>query len=108
MAAGGDVSQIVLQMTNAAAQMVIDPLFRRGVLFFKGGVRGDVLGRFFSPKDLFRKQIKAREKKKGVNMRLQMGARNRLEENSLSNGTLLWWSVVLLDGLLSLVRHDVK
>jgi hypothetical protein len=26
-------------------------------------------------------------------------------ENSLSNGTLLWWSVVLLDGLLSLVGH---
>jgi hypothetical protein len=59
MAAGGDVSQIVLQMPNAAAQLVIDPLFRRGVLFFKGGVRGDILGRFFSPKDLFREQIKA-------------------------------------------------
>jgi hypothetical protein len=38
-------------------------------------------------------------------MRLQMGARNRFVENSLSNGTLLWWSVVLLDGLLSLVCH---
>jgi hypothetical protein len=35
MAAGGDVSQIVLQMPNAAAQLVVDPLFRRGVLFFK-------------------------------------------------------------------------
>jgi hypothetical protein len=34
-----------------------------------------------------------------------MGARNRLEENSLSNGMLLWWSVILLDGLLSLVCH---
>jgi hypothetical protein len=44
---------------------VIDPLFWCGVLFFKGGVRGDVLGRFFSPKDLFRKQIKARGNKKG-------------------------------------------
>jgi hypothetical protein len=65
MAAGGDVSQIVLQMPNAAAQLMIDPLFRRGVLFFKGGVRGDVLGRFFSPKDFFRKQIKAGENKKG-------------------------------------------
>jgi hypothetical protein len=38
-------------------------------------------------------------------MRLQMGARDRLEENSLSNGTLLWWSAVLLNGLLSFVRH---
>jgi hypothetical protein len=65
MAAGSDVSQIVLQMPNEAAQLVIDPLFRRGVLFFKGGVRGDVLGCFFSPKDLFRKQIKAGGDKKG-------------------------------------------
>jgi hypothetical protein len=55
MAAGGDVSQIVLQMPNAAAQLVIDPLFQRGVPFFKGGVRGNVLECFFSPKDLFRK-----------------------------------------------------
>jgi hypothetical protein len=38
-------------------------------------------------------------------MRLQTRGRNRLTENSLSNGTLLWRSVVLLDGLLSLVRH---
>jgi hypothetical protein len=34
-----------------------------------------------------------------------MRARNRLKENSLSNGTLLWWSAVLFDGFLSLVRH---
>jgi hypothetical protein len=65
MAAGSDVSQIMLHMSNAAAQLVIDPLFWCGVLFFKGGVRGDVLGCFFSPKDLFRKQIKAGENKKG-------------------------------------------
>jgi hypothetical protein len=55
VAAGGDVSQIMLQMPNAAAQLVIDPLFWRGVLLFKGGVRGDVLGRFFGPKNFFRK-----------------------------------------------------
>jgi hypothetical protein len=65
MAAGGDVSQIMLQMPNAAAQLVIDPLFWRGVLFFKGGVRGDVLRRFFGPEDFFRKQIKVGENKKG-------------------------------------------
>jgi hypothetical protein len=40
-------------------------------------------------------------------MRLQTRVRNRLAENSLSNGTLLWWSVVLLDGLLSFVRHGL-
>jgi hypothetical protein len=55
----------MLQMPNAAAQLVIDPLFWRGVLFFKGGVRGDVLWHFFGPKDFFRKQIKAGENKKG-------------------------------------------
>jgi hypothetical protein len=65
MAAGGDISQIMLQMPNEAAQLVIDPLFWRGVLFFKGGVRGDVLRRFFSLKDFFRKQIMARENKEG-------------------------------------------
>jgi hypothetical protein len=36
-----------------------------------------------------------------------MRARNRLTENSLSNGMLLWWSVVLLDGFLSLVCHGL-
>jgi hypothetical protein len=105
MAAGGDVSQIMLQMPNAAAQLVIDPLFWRGVLFFKGGVIGDVLRRFFGPKDFFRKQIKTGEKQERVNMRLQMRARSGLRENSLSNGALLWWGAVLLDGLLASVCH---
>jgi hypothetical protein len=41
-------------------------------------------------------------------MRLQTGARNGLIENSLSNGTLLWWSAVLLDRLLSFVRHGLR
>jgi hypothetical protein len=40
-------------------------------------------------------------------MRLQTRARNRLTENSLSNGTLLWWSVAFLDGLFSLVRYGL-
>jgi hypothetical protein len=34
-------------------------------------------------------------------------SKNGLKENSLSNGTLLWWTTVLLDGLLSLVRHGL-
>jgi hypothetical protein len=105
MAASGDVSQIVLQMSNAAAQLMVDPLFWRGVLCFKGGVRGDVLRRFFSPQDFFRKQIKAGKKQEGVNIRLHMEARSRLKENSLSNGALLCWGVVLLDGLLAFARH---
>jgi hypothetical protein len=36
-----------------------------------------------------------------------MGARNRLIEDSLSNGMPLWWSTALLDGLLSFVRHGL-
>jgi hypothetical protein len=104
MAAGGDVSQIMLQMPNAVAQLVIDPLLQRGVLFFKRGVRGDVLGYFCGPKDFFREKIKAGGKQGGVNMRLQMKARSRLKENSLLNGALLW-SAVFLDGLFAFVRH---
>jgi hypothetical protein len=34
-----------------------------------------------------------------------MRARSRLKENSLLNGALLLWSVVLLNGLLAFVRH---
>jgi hypothetical protein len=34
------------------------PLFRRGVLCFKGGIGGDVLRHVFGPDDFFRKQIK--------------------------------------------------
>jgi hypothetical protein len=45
-------------MPNTAAQLAVDPLFQRGVLFFRGGVGEDVLGNLFSPKDLFRKQVK--------------------------------------------------
>jgi hypothetical protein len=52
-------------MPNTAAQLMVDPLFWRGVLCFKGGVRGDVLRHFFGPKDFFRKQIKAGDNKKG-------------------------------------------
>jgi hypothetical protein len=52
-------------MPNAAAQLVVDPLFWRGVLCFKGGVGGDVLRRFFGPKDFFGKQIKAGGKQVG-------------------------------------------
>jgi hypothetical protein len=46
---------------------VVNPLFRRGVLFFSGGVGEDVLGNLFSSKDLFRKKVKAGKKYRGVN-----------------------------------------
>jgi hypothetical protein len=65
LAASGDISQIVFQMPDAAAQLMVDPLLRRGILRFKGGVRGDAHGYFFSPKDFLRKQIKAGGNEKG-------------------------------------------
>jgi hypothetical protein len=52
-------------MPNTAAQLVVNPLFRRGVFFFRGGIEEDVLGNLFSPKDLFRKQVKTRKSREG-------------------------------------------
>jgi hypothetical protein len=91
-------------MPNTAAQLVVDPLFWRGVLCFKGGVGGDVLRSFFGPKDFFGKKIKARGKQVGMNMKLHTKARSRLKGNSLSNGALHWWGAILLDGLLAFVH----
>jgi hypothetical protein len=55
----------VLQVPNAAAQLVVDPLFWRGVFLFSGGIREDVLGNLFSSKDFFREQIKAGRSRNG-------------------------------------------
>jgi hypothetical protein len=49
----------MLQVPNAAAQLMAGSLFRRGILYFEGGIRGDVLRHIFGPDDFFRKQIKA-------------------------------------------------
>jgi hypothetical protein len=46
-------------MPNAAAQLMVGPLFRRGILCFEGGIGGDVLRHIFGPDDFFREQIKA-------------------------------------------------
>jgi hypothetical protein len=53
-------------MPNAAAQLVVRPLFRRSVFSLSGGIREDVLGNLFCSKDLLREQVKA-EKRRGVN-----------------------------------------
>jgi hypothetical protein len=52
-------------MPNAAAQLVVDPLFWCGVFFFRGGIGEDVLGNLFSSKDFFRKQVKTRKSREG-------------------------------------------
>jgi hypothetical protein len=46
-------------MPNATAQLVVGLLFRRGVFFFSRRIREDVLGNFFSSKDLLWEQVKA-------------------------------------------------
>jgi hypothetical protein len=54
----------MLQVPNAAAQLVAGPLFRRDVLCFEGGIGGDVLRHVFGPDDFFRKQIRLKEERK--------------------------------------------
>jgi hypothetical protein len=79
------------------------PLFRRGILCFEGGIRGDVLGHIFGPDDFFREQIEA-EKGKEENMKRKIiwRTRNRSRENSPSNRAFLRRAALL--GLLALVH----
>jgi hypothetical protein len=49
----------MLQVPNAAAQLMDGSLLGRSILCFKGRVRGDVLRHVFGPDDLLWKQIKA-------------------------------------------------
>jgi hypothetical protein len=46
-------------MPNAAAQLVVCLLFRRGVFFFNGRIGEDALGNLFRSKDFFMEQVKA-------------------------------------------------
>jgi hypothetical protein len=54
----------MLQVPNAAAQLMAAPLFRRGILCFEGRIGGDVLRHIFGPDDFFRKQVKAEKRKR--------------------------------------------
>jgi hypothetical protein len=49
----------MLQVPNAAAQLMDGSLLGRGILCFKGRIRGDVLRHVFGPDDFFRNQIEA-------------------------------------------------
>jgi hypothetical protein len=49
----------MLQVPNAVAQLMADPLLGRGILCLKRGIRGDILGHVFGPDEFLRKQIKA-------------------------------------------------
>jgi hypothetical protein len=50
----------MLQVPNAAARLMAGSLFGRSILYFEGGIRGDVLRHVFGPDDFFRKQIEAK------------------------------------------------
>jgi hypothetical protein len=90
LATGGDVPEAVLQVPNAAAQLLAGPLFRRVILCFEGGIGGDVLGHIFGPDDFFREQIKAgRGKEENMKHEIMWRTRNRSRENSPSNRALL-------------------
>jgi hypothetical protein len=54
-----------LLVDAAAAQLVVDPLLRCGIFFFRGGIREDVLGNLFCSKDFFRKQVKTEKAERG-------------------------------------------
>jgi hypothetical protein len=49
----------MLQVPYAAAQPMVGPLFRRGILCFERGIGGDVFRHIFGSDDFFGKQIKA-------------------------------------------------
>jgi hypothetical protein len=48
----------MLQVPNAAAQLMAGSLLGSGILCFNGRIRGDVLRHVFGPDDFLRKQIK--------------------------------------------------
>jgi hypothetical protein len=83
----------MLQVPNAAAQLMAGPLFRRGTLCFEGGIGGDVLRHIFGPDDFFREQIKA-ERGKEVEVKRKI----MWEAGSKSREKLTFESCVSLEG----------
>jgi hypothetical protein len=49
-------------MPDATMRLMVGLLFRRGVFFFSGGIRGDVLRNLSSSKNLLWEQVKAENK----------------------------------------------
>jgi hypothetical protein len=49
----------MLQVPNAAAQLMASSLLGRGILCFKGRIRGDVFRHVFGLDDFLRKQVEA-------------------------------------------------
>jgi hypothetical protein len=103
LATSSDIPEAVLQVPNAAAQLMAGPLFRRSVLCFEGGIGGDVLRHIFGPDDFFREQIKTERGKEGeVKRKIMWGTGSKSRGNSPSNRAFLWRAALL--GLLALVH----
>jgi hypothetical protein len=74
-------------MPDAAAQLMVGPLFRCGVLCFEGGIGGDVLRHIFGPDDFFGKQIKA-ERGQEENMKRKIMRENEEQiKKELTSGS---------------------
>jgi hypothetical protein len=98
-----DVPETVLQVPNAATQLMAGPLFRRNVLCFEGGIGGDVLRHIFGPDEFFREQIKAERGKEGeVKHKIMWGTGSKSRGNSPPNRAFLWRAALL--GLLAFVH----
>jgi hypothetical protein len=91
----------MLQVPNATAQLMVDPLLGHGILWFEGRVRGDVFRRCFGPNDFFRKQIKAKRKnKEGVKREITQERKKQVEgkltlESCVSLKRRLPWAACL-------------
>jgi hypothetical protein len=94
----------MLQVPNAAAQLMAISLFRRGILYFEGGIRGDVLRHVFGPDDFFRKQIEAEGEKeeRRLNARSYEKTKSKSKGNSPSNRAFLRGAALL--GLLAFIH----
>jgi hypothetical protein len=93
----------MLQVLNAAAQLMAGPLFRRGVLCFEGGIGGDVLRHIFGPDDFFREQIKTeRVKEEKLKRKIMWETGGKSRENPPSNRAYFWRATLLR--LLALVH----
>jgi hypothetical protein len=74
-------------MPDAAAQLMVGPLFRRSILCFEGGIGGDVLRHIFGPDDFFGKQIKA-ERGREENMKHKIMRENEEQvKKELTSGS---------------------
>jgi hypothetical protein len=72
----------MLQVPDAAAQLMVGPLFKRGILCFERGIEGDVLRHIFGPDDFFGEQIKAEKDERKHEAQDQAGEQGADQERT--------------------------